>query len=188
MLRLGINVRSPMFTCPECESVINQGSEMCPSCGADLRAGGPEDVQTRQRSWKKTGAALGVLLAAIGAVVWFALPSRRAGSGITAEQETKSVLGSVQQQLTGYAAAEGHFPNSLEDLGVSMRTLVQEAQSGGYELQYVPGLAGSDGRIHSYALLARPRNYGSRNFYTDESGVIRATKEGRAATAHDPPA
>jgi hypothetical protein len=177
-----------MFTCPECESVINQGSEVCPSCGADLRASGPDDAQARHRSWKKTAAAVGILLAAIWAVVWFALPPRRAGPGTAVEQETTSLLASVQQQLASYAAAEEHFPNSLEDLGSPVRRLAQEAQSVGYELQYIPGLAGGDGRIHSYSLLARPRNYGSRNFYTDESGVIRATKEGRAATAHDPPA
>jgi type II secretory pathway pseudopilin PulG len=176
-----------MFSCPECESEINQGSEVCPSCGADLRGGSPDEAQQRRRSWKKTAAALGILLAAIWAMVWFAMPSRRAGPGKATEQETKNVLSNVQQQLAGYAAAEGHFPNSLEDLGPAVRALAQEAQSAGYELQYVPGLAESDGRIHSYSLLARPGNYGSRNFYTDESGVIRATKEGRAATAHDPP-
>jgi hypothetical protein len=177
-----------MFSCPECESVINQGSEVCPSCGADLRASGSDEAQERRRSWKKTVTALGILLAAIWAMVWFAMPSRRAGPGTATEQEMKDVLGNVQQQLTGYAAAEGYFPNSLEDLGPAVRTLAQEAQSAGYELQYIPGLAGNDGRIHSYTLLAHPGNYGSRNFYTDESGVIRATKEGRAATVQDPPA
>jgi type II secretory pathway pseudopilin PulG len=161
---------------------------VCPSCGADLRAGGSDDAQQRRRSWKKTAAALGILLAAIWAMVWLAMPSRRGGPGTATEQETKNVLGNVQQQLAAYAAAEGYFPNSLETLGPSVRMLAQEAQSAGYELQYSPGLAGDDGRIHSYSLFARPGNYGSRNFYVDESGVIRATKEGRAATAHDPPA
>jgi hypothetical protein len=177
-----------MLTCPECESEVNQGSEVCPACGADLRISGSDDAQQQRRSWKKTAAALAILLAAVWAMVWLAMPSRRAGPETATEQETKAVLGSVQQQLASYGAVEGHFPNSLEDLGPSVRTLAQEVQSAGYELQYIPGVAGGDGRIHSYSLLARPRNYGSRNFYTDESGVVRATKEGRAATAHDPPA
>jgi hypothetical protein len=175
-----------MFTCPECESEVNQGSEVCPSCGADLR--GSVVGEGRQRSWKKTGIALVVLLGAIWAMVWLALPSRRAGSGSAAEQEAREALTAAQQQLASYEAAEGRFPGSLEDLGPAMRTLAQEAKSAGYEMQYVPGLAGGDGRVHNFTLLARPGNYGSRNFYTDETGVIRATKEMRPATVHDPPA
>ncbi len=53
-------------------------------------------------------------------------------------------------------------------------------------MEYTPGPAGADGRVHNYILLARPGNYGYRNFYTDESGVLRATRENRAATAQDP--
>ena len=177
-----------MITCPECESEVNLGSALCPSCGAELRGGQPDDERGTKRSWKKTVAAVGVLLIAIWVMVWVALPPRRGGSGTASEQGAKDALGKVQQQLTSYAADEGHFPNSLEDLGPATRTLAQEAQSAGYELQYLPGLVGNDGRIHSYSLLARPRNYGSCNFYADESGVIRATKEDRAATSHDSPA
>lgn len=42
----------------------------------------------------------------------------------------------------------------------------------------------------SYTFVARPLRYGEtgrRSFYTDESGVIRATRENRPATAQDPP-
>jgi hypothetical protein len=177
-----------MITCPECESEVNLGSALCPSCGAELRGELPDDEKVTKRSWKKTVAAVGILLIAIWVMVWVALPPRRGGSGTASEQEAKDALGKVQQQLTSYAAAEGHFPNSLEDLGPAARTLAQEAQSAGYELQYIPGQQGSDGRIHSYSLLARAGNYGSRNFHTDESGVVRATKGNSAATPQDPPA
>ena len=42
--------------------------------------------------------------------------------------------------------------------------------------------------IHSYSLEARAGNYGYRNFYTDATGVVRATSENRPATSIDPPA
>ena len=47
--------------------------------------------------------------------------------------------------------------------------------------------AGPGGRVHNFVLLARPGNYGYRNFYLDETGVLRATQENRPATAQDPP-
>ncbi len=68
-----------------------------------------------------------------------------------------------------------------------MRVPAQNAQSEGYQLQYTPGPASSDGLVHNYVLLARPGNYGYSNFYTDETGVLRATRENRPATAQDPP-
>jgi hypothetical protein len=41
--------------------------------------------------------------------------------------------------------------------------------------------------VHNYPLLARPGNYRYRNFYSDATGVVRATREDRPATPQDPP-
>ncbi len=59
----------------------------------------------------------------------------------------------------------------------------------GYRFTYTPG-PGGFGSIASYSLVARPLEYGvtgKRSFYTDETAVIRATSDDRAATVDDPP-
>ncbi len=61
------------------------------------------------------------------------------------------------------------------------------AQAEGYELQYTPGPSDANAAIRSYALEARPSNFGYRSFYTDLSGLVRSTTENRAATSSDPP-
>ena len=63
-------------------------------------------------------------------------------------------------------------------------------QRQGYRFMFIPGPPHQTGAIISYHVFARPLEYGQsgvRSFYTDESGVIRATREDRAATAQDPP-
>ena len=60
----------------------------------------------------------------------------------------------------------------------------------GYRFTYIPGPFDLKGRITGYCVIARPLKYdppGVRSFYIDESGVLRATSEDRAATAQDPP-
>ena len=60
----------------------------------------------------------------------------------------------------------------------------------GYKLIYRPGPGDSEGRITAYTVTARPMKYGETgklSVFTDESGVIRATREDREATVNDPP-
>jgi type II secretory pathway pseudopilin PulG len=177
-----------MFTCPECESVINQGSEVCPFCGAEMRtaSGAAAAGDGQKKSLRKTAISLAVLLAGILLIVWFALPLRQTGQSTLAESQAGNSLALVQHALQSYAAVEGHYPDSLEDLGGAVRAEAQSAQSAGYELQYQPGTPGADGRVHAFVLLARPSKYGYRKFFSDETGVIRFTRENRAATAQDP--
>jgi len=60
----------------------------------------------------------------------------------------------------------------------------------GYSFTYSPGTAPSGSTIIStYAITADPLNTstGQRHFYTDQSGVIRATTLNQAATINDTP-
>ena len=60
----------------------------------------------------------------------------------------------------------------------------------GFVFEYVASDNDGDGTPDSYQVSARPIEYGKtgiRSFFTDESGVIRSTKEDRPATAADPP-
>ena len=60
----------------------------------------------------------------------------------------------------------------------------------GYRFTFTPGPRDEEGKITSYGLTARPLTYkrtSCRSFFTDETGVIRATEKDRLATINDPP-
>jgi len=182
-----------MYNCRECESEINQATEICPHCGADLTLSIPGSTQAAakpslQKILLRWGILLGVLLAAIWSFLWFIVPERQGNPTTQAEARAVASLRQVGAALTDYAAAQsGAYPRQFEALGESVRTAAQFAQSVNYQLQYTPGPVEADGSIRSYALQARAGNYGFLSFYTDNSGVVHATRENRAATAQDSP-
>ncbi|HEV2352246.1 MAG TPA: hypothetical protein VG028_20625 [Terriglobia bacterium] len=60
----------------------------------------------------------------------------------------------------------------------------------GYRFTYRPGPPDAAGRINSYSLVARPLTFGTTgdaSFFTDQTGVIRMTKENREPTVNDSP-
>ena len=178
-----------MFTCPECEQTINQATEVCPYCRTDLtaRPAGESREDEKKPSTKRIVLILGVVLAIVWAIAWFALPWKLAGSRPEAESGAREALASVQAVLTAYQASEGTFPSSLEGLSEGVRTAAQKAQAVHYTIQYTPGQPDSSGRVKSYALTATSGNSGYFNFYTDESGVLHTSVEHRPATVQDPP-
>lgn len=177
-----------MFTCPECEQSINQSSEECPYCGADLNsyvAAG--DAKPARKSVFRIVLMWGILLAIVWAIAWFAVPWRLSGTKPSAEADARDALAAVRQSLMTYQGSEGTFPPSLEALGDSVRAAAREALSAHYTLEYTSGKPDVEGHVRTFTLLARPGNFGYRNFYLDETGVLRATTEDRPATAQDPP-
>ncbi len=181
-----------MYTCRECEREINQATEICPYCGVDLTS--PESVEEPAK--KRTLLAillrwailLGVLGTGLWGFLWYVLPQRAGDPTVRAEAQAAESLREIRTALRTYADAQsGFYPASLEALGERARMPAQIALSQGYNVEYIPGPISSDGGVHTYVLLARPGNYSYRNFYTDETGVLRATRENRPATAQDPP-
>jgi hypothetical protein len=179
-----------MYECPHCEAHINTATEICPQCGADLVATAePAPPAPLRRVLLRWGILLGILLASLWGFLLFVMPAHRGDPALQAESQAVVALNDVRAALVSYAAAQpgGAFPDSLEALGDRARAAAQLALSEGYQLQYTPAPAGPDGAIHSYSLQARAGNFGYRNFFTDQSGILRATKENRAATSQDPP-
>jgi hypothetical protein len=182
-----------MYTCRECESEVNQGTEICPQCGADLTVPSPgADAPAPKPGLRKIllrwGVLLAVLLGAVWSFLWFIVPERQGNPTTQAEARAVESLQNVRAALTEYASAQGGaYPRLFESLGEAGRAAAQLAQSAGYRIQYSPGPVEADGRIRTYTLEARAGNYGFRNFYTDDGGIMRATRENRAATAQDPP-
>lgn len=79
---------------------------------------------------------------------------------------------------------------------VSAASLIDSVVAGGrkhdYTYSYSPGPRNASGRITTYTVLARPVKFGiwegtgTRDYFTDESGIIRWTSEDRPAIAKDP--
>jgi type II secretory pathway pseudopilin PulG len=180
-----------MYSCPECERSINQASDVCPYCGADQKA--LADAESllagkaiQKKSAKRIMFVCTILLAILWATAWFAVPWKMSGSKVDAESRARDAMVSVQQAINAYQASEGSYPSSLDSLGEAVRTAAQAAQSSRYSLQYTQGRPDAEGRVASYTLTARPGNFGYLSYYTDESGIFRATREDRAATVQDP--
>jgi type II secretory pathway pseudopilin PulG len=182
-----------MYICRECETEINQATEICPHCGADLT--GVAGEETAKRAKPKLGkvlmvwgALLAVLLGAMWSFLWFVVTPRNAQSKVQSESQALAAMSDLRATLSAYAAAQGGaYPQTLDPLGPAAQQAAQFAQSDGYQLQYTPGPPAADGAIRTYSIEARAGNYGYQNFYTDATGVVRGTGEDRAATNVDPP-
>lgn len=182
-----------MYTCRECENEINQATEICPRCGADLTLPIPGEPAEKKklstaRILLRWGLLLGVLFAAIWSFVWYVASPKTGGSKLQAEAAAVQALDDVRALLSNYADAQGGaYPKTLDPLGPLARQAAQIAQSEGYSLEYTPGPADANATIRSYTLESRPDSFGYRSFYTDASGLVRATGENRSATSSDPP-
>jgi len=180
-----------MFTCRECEREINQAAEVCPYCGTDLTAATESAKPSAPPKPWKTVIRYAALLGMIWGFLWYVIPERRAAESLSAaEAQAAAAMRVAGDVLASYAAAqEGTYPASLEALpaesAAKVKSAAQAALREGYRLDYQPETPGADGRIHQFVLLGRPRNYGYPNFFLDTSGVLRVTRENRAATAQD---
>jgi len=182
-----------MYICRQCDTEINQATELCPHCGADLTEPLPGSEPSKAKpSLAKVllrwGILLGVLLAAIWSFLWFIVPERQGNPTAMAEARAAESLREIRGALVDFASAQGGaYPRQLDAVGERARLAAQLAQSVSYQIQYTPGQVDADGTIRSFALQARAGNFGFRNFYLDESGILRVTREARAATSEDPP-
>jgi hypothetical protein len=182
-----------MYTCRECEYEINQATELCPHCGADLTAPipgmeGPAAKPSIGKILLRWGVLLAVLLAAIWSFLWFIVPERQGNPTAQAEGRAAESLREVRAALVDYASAQGGaYPQQFEAVGDRVRLAAQLAQSVNYQVQYTPGPVDADGMIRTFSLQAHAGNYGFRNFYLDNTGILRATRDGRPATSEDPP-
>jgi hypothetical protein len=181
-----------MYTCRSCEREINTASELCPYCGEDLTEV-PRDSAAPPRKkprFLKRVLRWTLVLATLCGFLWYILflPERTGNPAVRAELQAIASLEETLHALNAYADAQGgSYPHALEILGRGVQQAAQQALAEGYQLEYIPGERAANEGVTHFVLLARPRNYGYRNFYADESGIVRATLEWREATAKDPP-
>jgi hypothetical protein len=110
----------------------------------------------------------------------------------------ETCVGSLRTLNTAQATYWGGDPQkgyarSLKQLGPRGEGMIEpvlaSGKKAGYRFILIPGTADSNGAIRHYTISARPLKVlveGQRSFFTDESGVIRSTRENRAAKASDP--
>src|ERR1700692_1123080 len=135
-----------MYSCPECEQLMNQASEVCPYSAADqkqladtelfLAGKSPKPTKT---NYKRVVIVCGILLATLWAIAWFAVPWKLSGSKTEAEARARESLAAIPQTINAYQQSEGSAPPSLETLGDTVRKAAQSAQLVHYTLQYAPG-------------------------------------------------
>ncbi|MHB8654101.1 MAG: hypothetical protein ACYDA9_09500 [Terriglobia bacterium] len=88
-------------------------------------------------------------------------------------------------------AAMGINPTSTSPTAEAARFIDNNLSGGkkaGYVFTYKSGAKDKFGHITSYTVTARPQKWqkGVVSFFTDQTGVIRWTKDDRAPTAKDP--
>jgi hypothetical protein len=111
-----------------------------------------------------------------------------------------SVVGSLRTiTIAELEFAKAHpergFARTLEDLGPAssdpqIDPTLASGQKSSYLFTLVPGDVDASGKTTRFSVLARPLKFkrdGDRSFYTDQSGLIRYTKENRHANANDSP-
>ena len=97
---------------------------------------------------------------------------------------------------TGFPRAlrQLRMPPSGEKEGPEYAGLIDDVlasgRKSGYDFTYTPGTPDAKGVITTYGVSARQVMFGKggyRNYFTDQTGVMRATPDDRPATAQDPP-
>lgn len=85
-----------MYSCPECEQLINQATEVCPYCGADQKALADTELllagktpKPTKTNYKRVAVVCGVLLATLWTIAWFAVPWKLSGSKTEAEARAR---------------------------------------------------------------------------------------------------
>ena len=135
--------------------------------------------------------AISIIVVGIGimaGILWQNGGTQRFSHDVEAARTSAQSLRDLRETLSNYAlSAKDTYPTALETLGDRASQPMQAAQSAGCDLRYIAGQPSSDGGLHSFVILAQPKKSEYPSLYIDDSGIVRATREHRAATAEDPP-
>ena len=182
-----------MSSCWSCLVILEQGTQICATCGADQTRPVPytNPDLPQPRTLRDSVTAISIIVLGVGAmagILWYNLGTQSVSPSVEAAEIAAKSMRDIRKALSDYAlSAKDAYPSSLEILGEHANQPTQAAQSAGYALQYSAGRPSTDGAVHSFVILAQPKNTEYLNLYLDESGIVRATRESRAATAQDPP-
>jgi hypothetical protein len=149
----------------------------------------------------KARLALGCVMVVVGVGVALAQKAATPPS----EEEQSNAIGSLRSLNTAEAYyakeyARGYSPSLAalspppqgEAASPAAANLIDPSLTGGHKANYVftytAGAQDAHGQINSYTITARPAIWqkGVPNLFTDQTAVLRWSKENRAATVKDP--
>lgn len=129
-----------------------------------------------------------VLIAILLVVAAIAIPNLLHSNLSENESSAAASLRTLNSACEDYARLYGGYPKRLSNLGpgspasAASAALIDAELAGGtkngYVFTYTAGASGVSGNVLSYSIMANPMNLGSsgrRRFFTDQSGVIRAS-------------
>ena len=118
-----------MYSCPDCEQLINQASEVCPYCGADQKALADTELllagktpKPARTNYQRVALVCGILLAILWAIAWFAVPWKLSGSKTEAER----LQGGLREGMI-----DQYVEALQQQLGVTINQQVLQAAEGG---------------------------------------------------------
>lgn len=167
---------------------------MCPICGADqahpIQIADPNSPQplTLPSFIQEWSILILLLVADVGGmagILWHNFGRFGTSPAMGAAEVGAKSLRDVREALSDYALSASAYPPTLDSLGGRMTLPLQTLRNSGYKLEYTPKASG--GAYRGFTILARPERSDYLNLYVDESGVVRATPENRAAAERDPP-
>jgi hypothetical protein len=183
-----------MDSCWSCLVVIENGAKFCPLCGADqtplspISGGEAAIVRGSPSVAMRWGVPVVAILCLLGAMSWYIMPSNDDNSSTKSEVKAENTLLNIRLALSQYAILKGDdYPLTLDSLYTQTTSPKQNAKIDGYTIVYTPQRSEKDGGIRSFSLLGQPEKANCLNFYIDQTGVLRATRESRAARIDDPP-
>lgn len=136
---------------------------------------------------------IGLLVATVLVLILVYNMTRSMAVGQLEGTATKS-LKSLNKALAIYSSMWGGFPLSLSELAAGKTKIIgpefAAGERGGYVFTYTPADPLQGSRIAAgYSIVARPEDSAihARNFFTDQSGVIRHSPPGVQPDANSPP-
>jgi type IV pilus assembly protein PilA len=142
-----------------------------------------------------------IVVAIILIIAAIAIPNLLRSKMAANEASAVSSLRTLNTSIVAYQTTYGTDPAALADLkpgtpaSSTAADLVDNllgadpAVKSGYSIAYVAGAADASGIITTYTMIATPlsTSTGQREFFTDQSGVIRQTTDGSAPNASSTP-
>jgi type IV pilus assembly protein PilA len=149
--------------------------------------------------WGFSAVQLVVAIAILVVLAAIAIPNLLHSNLSENESAAAASLRTLNGACEDYARLYGGYPKTLSNLGpgstanAAAAALIDAELAGGtkngYGFAYTAGASGVSGNVLSYSITANPLNPGSsgrRRFFTDQSGVIRASMAGAADASSTP--
>jgi len=140
-----------------------------------------------------------IVVAIILIIAAMAIPNLLRSKMSANEASAVGSLRTLNTSVITYSTTYGGYPHALSNLGPGspatstssdlIDSVLASGTKSGYNFAYVPGATDAAGNVLTYTISAQPVSAGTtgqRNFFTDQSGVIRGNTAGPADVSSTP--